>query len=186
MPPRCRLIRAGTLWTCRRIGHVAHTRRSSWTSSLLGRRCGYEILFGPDVLSEDCRHPRRVYPRARSRSRFRRRHSRSRPSSHRSWNARADGKPCPRSRGRDDQRTKSRAASGILRINSTSPNSSIPGQNEISIVVGNLALNAMAGQSLPNYRLLISGYAERFQAQDMDDVQPMPSGLTGGLKLVSR
>jgi hypothetical protein len=59
------------------------------------------------------------------------------------------------------------------------------GKNEISIVVGNLALNAMAGQSLPNYRLLTLRYGERFQAQDMDQVQPMPSGLTS-LKLVSR
>jgi hypothetical protein len=60
------------------------------------------------------------------------------------------------------------------------------GKNEISIIVGNLALNEMAGQSLPNYRLLTMRYTERFQAQDMDQVQPMPSGLTGGLKLVSR
>jgi hypothetical protein len=60
------------------------------------------------------------------------------------------------------------------------------GKNEITIEVGNLALNEMAGQSLPNYRLLNLRYGERFQAQDMDQVQPMPSGLTGGLKLVSR
>ena len=59
------------------------------------------------------------------------------------------------------------------------------GKNEISIVVGNLALNAMAGQSLPNYRLLTLRYGQRFQAQDMDQVQPMPSGLTS-LKLVFR
>jgi len=60
------------------------------------------------------------------------------------------------------------------------------GRNQIDIVVGNLALNEMAGQSLPNYRLLNGRYGERFQAQDMDQVQPMPSGLTGPLKLVSR
>jgi hypothetical protein len=60
------------------------------------------------------------------------------------------------------------------------------GKNEISIVVGNLALNEMAGQSLPNYRLLNLRYGERFQAQDMDQVQPMPSGLTGPVRLVSR
>jgi hypothetical protein len=61
-----------------------------------------------------------------------------------------------------------------------------PGKNEISIVVGNLALNEMAGQSLPNYKLLNLRYGERFQAQDMDQVQSMPSGLTGDVKLVSR
>ena len=60
------------------------------------------------------------------------------------------------------------------------------GKNEISIVVGNLALNEMAGEALPNYRLLNLRYGERFQAQDMDQVQPMPSGITGTIKLVSR
>ncbi len=61
-----------------------------------------------------------------------------------------------------------------------------PGKNDISIQVGNLALNEMAGESLPNYRLLNLRYGERFQAQDMDQVMPLPSGLTGALKLVSR
>jgi hypothetical protein len=60
------------------------------------------------------------------------------------------------------------------------------GKNEISVVVGNLALNELAGQSLPNYKLLNIRYGERFQAQDMDQVQPMPSGLTGPVKLVAR
>jgi hypothetical protein len=60
------------------------------------------------------------------------------------------------------------------------------GKNELSIVVGNLALNGMAGQSLPNYKLLNVRYGERFQAQDMDQVVPMPSGLTGKVRLVSR
>ena len=40
--------------------------------------------------------------------------------------------------------------------------------------------------ALPNYRLLTLRYTERFQAQDMDQVQPMPSGITGGVRLVSR
>ena len=61
-----------------------------------------------------------------------------------------------------------------------------PGQNQISIVVGNLALNQMAGQPLPNYKLLNIRYGERFQAQDMDQVQSMPSGLTGPVRLVPR
>lgn len=60
------------------------------------------------------------------------------------------------------------------------------GKNEISIVVGNLALNEMAGQTMPNYKLLNIRYGERFQAQDMDQVQPMPSGITGTLRLLSQ
>ena len=60
------------------------------------------------------------------------------------------------------------------------------GKNEIHIVVGNLALNEMAGETMPTYKLLNLRYGERFQAQDMDQVQPMPSGITGPLRLVCR
>jgi len=60
-----------------------------------------------------------------------------------------------------------------------------PGTNQIKIVVANLALNYMAGRRLPDYRLLNLRYGERFQAQDMDKVQPIPSGLLGHIQLVS-
>jgi hypothetical protein len=60
------------------------------------------------------------------------------------------------------------------------------GKNEITITVGNLALNEMAGQALPNYKLLNGRYGERFQAQDMDQVQALPSGITGPVRLVPR
>ncbi|MGH9818997.1 MAG: glycosyl hydrolase, partial [Pyrinomonadaceae bacterium] len=51
------------------------------------------------------------------------------------------------------------------------------GRNELRILVGNTALNYMAGRKLPDYRLLNLRYGERFQAQDMDKVQPIASGL---------
>jgi len=60
------------------------------------------------------------------------------------------------------------------------------GKNEIRIVVGNLALNEMAGQALPNYKLLNGRYGERFQAQDMDQVQALPAGITGTVRLWTR
>ena len=60
-----------------------------------------------------------------------------------------------------------------------------PGPNKIRIVVANLALNYMAGRRLPDYRLLNLRYGERFQAQDMDKVQPVPSGLTGPIRLLA-
>ena len=60
-----------------------------------------------------------------------------------------------------------------------------PGQNRIRIVVANLALNYMAGRRLPDYRLLNLRYGERFQAQDMDKVQPIKSGLLGPIRLLS-
>ncbi|HXM34700.1 MAG TPA: hypothetical protein VN920_05905, partial [Pyrinomonadaceae bacterium] len=60
-----------------------------------------------------------------------------------------------------------------------------PGQNKIRIVVANTALNYMAGHSLPDYRLLNLRYGERFQAQDMDKVQALPSGLLGPIRLIA-
>jgi hypothetical protein len=59
-----------------------------------------------------------------------------------------------------------------------------PGPNKISIMVGNTAMNYMAGHSLPDYRLLNLRYGERFQPQDMDKVQPIVSGLLGPIRLV--
>ena len=60
-----------------------------------------------------------------------------------------------------------------------------PGENRIRIVVGNLALNYMAGRRLPDYRLLNLRYGERFQAQDMDKVQAVPAGLLGPIRLIT-
>lgn len=59
------------------------------------------------------------------------------------------------------------------------------GTNKIRVVVANLALNHMAGRRLPDYRLLNLRYGERFQAQDMDKVQPIPSGLLGPIRLLA-
>jgi hypothetical protein len=60
------------------------------------------------------------------------------------------------------------------------------GENQIRIVVANTAINAMAGQSLPDYKLLNLRYTERFTPQDMKDLKPLPSGILGPVKLVSR
>ena len=61
-----------------------------------------------------------------------------------------------------------------------------PGNNKIKIIVANTALNYMAGRRLPDYRLLNLRFGERFQPQDMDKVQPIPSGLLGPIWLMSR
>lgn len=58
------------------------------------------------------------------------------------------------------------------------------GENRIRIVVANTAINYMAGHALPDYRLLNLRYGERFQAQDMDKVQPVVSGLLGQIRLI--
>lgn len=59
------------------------------------------------------------------------------------------------------------------------------GRNDLRIQVANTAVNYMAGRKLPDYKLLNLRYGERFQAQDMDKIQPITSGLIGTLKLVS-
>jgi len=59
------------------------------------------------------------------------------------------------------------------------------GSNRIRIEVANTALNYMAEHSLPDYRLLNLRYGERFQPQDMDKIQALPSGLLGPVRLVA-
>jgi hypothetical protein len=58
-----------------------------------------------------------------------------------------------------------------------------PGKNELRIVVGNTAINSLAGRALPDYRLLNDRYGERFVPQGMENLQPLESGLLGGLRL---
>lgn len=60
-----------------------------------------------------------------------------------------------------------------------------PGENTLRIEVANLAINAMAGRALPDYRLLNLRYGTRFEPQDMKEVKPLPSGLLGAIRLVS-
>lgn len=61
-----------------------------------------------------------------------------------------------------------------------------PGQNRIDIHVANTAINELAGQSMPNYRLLWARYGRRFVPQDMDHLKPIPSGLLGEVELLRR
>jgi hypothetical protein len=58
------------------------------------------------------------------------------------------------------------------------------GTNHLRIVVGNTAINELAGQALPDYRLLSARYGVRFAPQGMDDLKPLPSGLLGPVTLV--
>jgi hypothetical protein len=60
-----------------------------------------------------------------------------------------------------------------------------PGSNTIRIEVANTALNYMSGRKMPDYKLLTLRYGERFQAQDMDKIQVLPSGILGSVKLVT-
>lgn len=61
-----------------------------------------------------------------------------------------------------------------------------PGTNAFRVEVGNLAINSMAGESLPDYRLLNLRFGKRFEAQDVNDLRPLPSGLLGPITLTAR
>jgi hypothetical protein len=60
-----------------------------------------------------------------------------------------------------------------------------PGENQLRIEVANLAVNHMSRGPLPDYRALNQRFGERFQPQDMEGIQPMPSGLIGPLQLIA-
>ena len=59
-----------------------------------------------------------------------------------------------------------------------------PGENRLRIEVANTNLNLLAKLGEPDYRVLAAAYGERFQMQDMRNLQPAPSGLLGAVKLV--
>ncbi len=58
------------------------------------------------------------------------------------------------------------------------------GTNEIHIVVANTAINELAGRAAPDYRLLNLRYGEKFTPQDMEHLEPLPSGILGTVRLV--
>jgi hypothetical protein len=60
------------------------------------------------------------------------------------------------------------------------------GENTIRVVVANLAINEMAKGPLPDYKALIAKYGDRFQDQDMRNLEPLPSGLLGPVRLIAK
>ena len=60
-----------------------------------------------------------------------------------------------------------------------------PGENSLEIVVANLAINKLAGSPPPDYSALEGKYGRRFDPQDMRDLQPLPSGLLGPVRLIA-
>jgi hypothetical protein len=60
------------------------------------------------------------------------------------------------------------------------------GNNSIRVVVANLAINELAKGPLPDYRALIAKYGDRFQDQDMRNLEPLPSGMLGTVRLMAK
>ena len=58
------------------------------------------------------------------------------------------------------------------------------GANELRIEVANTAINELAGRAPTDYRLLWLRYGKRFTPQDMDHLEPLPSGILGPLRIV--
>jgi hypothetical protein len=57
------------------------------------------------------------------------------------------------------------------------------GENRIEVHVYNTAINLLAGQPPRDYTALRAKYGRRFDPQDMDNLQPIPSGLFGPIHL---
>ena len=57
-------------------------------------------------------------------------------------------------------------------------------ENRIEVTVYNTAVNEMAGQPPRDYTALNARYGKRFDMQDMDHLQPVPSGLMGPIHLL--
>jgi hypothetical protein len=58
------------------------------------------------------------------------------------------------------------------------------GENKLELRVFNTAINELAGQPPRDYTALKARYGDRFQMQDMDHLQPVPSGIRGPVQIV--
>jgi hypothetical protein len=58
------------------------------------------------------------------------------------------------------------------------------GNNTLQLRVFNTAINELAGQSPRDYTALKEKYGDRFQMQDMNNLQPVPSGIRGPVRIV--
>jgi hypothetical protein len=59
-----------------------------------------------------------------------------------------------------------------------------PAENTLELRVFNTAINELAGQPPRDYTALKAKYGDRFQMQDMDNLQAVPSGIRGTVEIV--
>ncbi|PWT82148.1 MAG: glycoside hydrolase, partial [Acidobacteria bacterium] len=59
-----------------------------------------------------------------------------------------------------------------------------PGNDTLRIEVANTSINALAGMAVPNYRLLYNRNGVQFIPQDMQNLEPLPSGMLGPVTLI--
>ena len=58
------------------------------------------------------------------------------------------------------------------------------GENTLELRVFNTAINELAGAPPRDYTALKAKYGDRFQMQDMENLQPVPSGIRGPVQIV--
>ncbi|HZQ43416.1 MAG TPA: glycosyl hydrolase [Acidobacteriaceae bacterium] len=58
------------------------------------------------------------------------------------------------------------------------------GENGLELRVFNTAINELAGQPPRDYTALKTKYGDRFQMQDINNLQPVPSGIRGPVQIV--
>lgn len=58
------------------------------------------------------------------------------------------------------------------------------GENALELRIFNTAINELAGQPPRDYTALKAKYGDRFQMQDMQNLQPVPSGIRGPVEIV--
>ena len=58
------------------------------------------------------------------------------------------------------------------------------GENTLELRVFNTAINELAGQPPRDYTALKAKYGDRFQMQDMENLQPVPSGIRGAVEVL--
>lgn len=62
----------------------------------------------------------------------------------------------------------------------------VSGENRLEVRVYNTAINELAGQPPRDYTALKAKYGDRFQMQDMENLQPVPSGIFGPVEILQR
>jgi hypothetical protein len=61
-----------------------------------------------------------------------------------------------------------------------------PGKNQFDVHVYNTAINRLAGQPPHDFTALNAKYGKRFEPQDMNNLEPIPSGLFGPIHVVEQ
>jgi hypothetical protein len=59
------------------------------------------------------------------------------------------------------------------------------GANTVEVRVYNTAINELAGQKPRDFAPLYAKFGKRFVMQDIENLQPVPSGMTGAVKLIA-